>query len=50
MDLGGYHVRFNCVSSETLMEAQVHPENYGDLIVGVGSLALFYTPSHYGSR
>ena len=33
--LGGFHVQFNCISSETLRDAQVHPENYRDLLVRV---------------
>lgn len=41
-DLGGYHVQFNCVSSETLIDAQLHPENYRNLVVRVaGFSALF---------
>ena len=44
MDLGGYHVQFNCVSGETLKDAQLHPENYRDLVVRVaGFSALFVT-------
>lgn len=33
--LGGFHVQFNCISSETLRDAQAHPENYKDLLVRV---------------
>lgn len=33
--LGGFHVQFNCISSETLRDAQAHPENYRDLLVRV---------------
>ncbi len=33
--LGAFHVQFNCISSETLREAQAHPENYKDLLVRV---------------
>ena len=33
--LGAFHVQFNCISSETLRDAQKHPENYKDLLVRV---------------
>ena len=42
MDLSGHHVQFNVVSTDTLRDAQLHPENYQDLIVRVaGFSALF---------
>ena len=41
-DLGGYHVQFNCVSSETLKDAQLHPEDYRDLIVRVAGFSAFF--------
>lgn len=33
--LGGFHVQFNCISSKVLRDAQLHPENYKDLLVRV---------------
>ena len=33
--LGAFHVQFNCISSDTLRDAQAHPENYKDLLVRV---------------
>jgi len=33
---GGMQIQPNVVSTETLREAQIHPENYSDLIVKVG--------------
>ena len=33
--LGAFHVQFNCISSQTLRDAQAHPENYKDLLVRV---------------
>ena len=33
--LGGFHVQFNCISSDILRDAQKHPENYRDLLVRV---------------
>ncbi len=43
-DLKGWHVQFNVVSTETLLDAQRHPERYRDLVVRVaGYSALFVT-------
>lgn len=42
MDLGGHHVQFNVVSHETLKDAQIHPENYRDLIVRVAGFSAFF--------
>lgn len=33
--LGAFHVQFNTLSTETLRDAQAHPENYRDLLVRV---------------
>lgn len=33
--MGGFHVQFNCIKSETLRAAQEHPEDYKDLLVRV---------------
>jgi len=41
-DLGGYHVQFNCVSAETLQEAQRHPEEYKELIVRVAGFSAYF--------
>lgn len=40
--LGGYHVQYNIVSKETLMDAQKHPENHKDLIVRVAGYSAFF--------
>ncbi len=40
--LHGYHVQFNVVSRETLLDAQAHPENYKDLIVRVAGYSAFF--------
>ncbi|MDY6972978.1 MAG: pyruvate formate lyase family protein, partial [Thermodesulfobacteriota bacterium] len=42
MDLGGYHVQFNCVTSETLREAQLNPAKYRNLIVRVAGFSAFF--------
>lgn len=40
--LGGWHVQFNIVSTDTLKKAQQHPEDFKDLVVRVaGYSALF---------
>lgn len=42
MNLGGHHVQFNVVSSQTLRDAQKHPENYRSLIVRVAGFSAFF--------
>ena len=42
MDLGGYHVQFNCVSSDMLKEAQVQPEEHKQLIVRVAGFSAYF--------
>ncbi|MFC1907304.1 glycine radical domain-containing protein, partial [Chloroflexota bacterium] len=41
-DLGGYHIQFNCVSSETLKEAQLDPEKHKQLIVRVAGFSAYF--------
>jgi len=41
-DLGGYHVQFNCVSGETLRGAQLHPEDYKELVVRVAGFSAYF--------
>jgi len=40
--LGGHHVQFNVLSSETLLAAQMHPEEYQDLIVRVAGYSDYF--------
>ncbi len=40
--LHGYHVQFNVVSRETLLDAQKHPEDHRDLIVRVAGYSAFF--------
>lgn len=40
--LHGYHVQYNIVSRETLLDAQEHPENHRDLIVRVAGYSAFF--------
>lgn len=40
--LHGYHVQYNVVSRETLLDAQKHPEKHRDLIVRVAGYSAFF--------
>ena len=41
-DLKGYHVQYNVVDKETLLDAQKHPEAHRDLIVRVAGYSAFF--------
>jgi len=41
--LDGHHIQFNVVDSETLREAQAHPERHRDLIVRVAGYSDFFS-------
>ncbi|MEN6634976.1 MAG: glycyl radical protein [Clostridiaceae bacterium] len=40
--LKGFHVQYNVVSRETMLDAQVHPEQHKDLIVRVAGYSAFF--------
>lgn len=42
-ELGGYHVQFNVVGTDTLIDAQKNPENYRDLLVRVAGYSAYFT-------
>ena len=42
-DLKGWHVQYNIVNRETLLDAQKHPEKYRDLVVRVAGYSAFFT-------
>lgn len=42
-DLGGSHVQFNCVDTDTLREAQKKPENHKELVVRVAGFSAYFT-------
>lgn len=42
-DLGCSQIQFNVVGNETLLDAQKHPERYGDLIVRVAGYSAYFT-------
>ena len=48
MDMGGSHIQFNVVSSQTLKEAQETPEKYKDLTVRVAGFSAYFTRLHKG--
>jgi len=41
-ELKGFHVQYNIVSKETLLDAQVNPEKHSDLIVRVAGYSAFF--------
>ncbi len=40
--LGGHHIQFNVVDTETLRDAQAHPESYRDLLVRVAGYSDYF--------
>lgn len=47
-DLGGGHIQFNCVDSDTLKDAQENPDNYKDLVVRVAGFSSYFTRLYKG--
>ena len=43
-DLKGMHIQFNMINSETLRDAQQHPDEYKDLMVRVAGYSALFTP------
>lgn len=41
-DLGGAHVQFNTIDKNVLQDAQVHPENYSNLLVRVAGYSAYF--------
>ena len=39
----GMEVQINCISNETLLDAQKNPENYNDLLVRVSGFSAYFT-------
>ena len=48
MDMGGSHIQFNIVSSETLRKAKNAPEEHKGLTVRVAGFSAFFTRLHDG--
>ncbi len=42
-DMKGWHIQYNIVDKETLLDAQERPEEYHDLVVRVAGYSAFYT-------
>ena len=40
--MDGHHIQFNVVNADTLRDAQLHPENYRDLIVRVAGYSDYF--------
>jgi len=43
MDLGGWHIQFNVLTTDILRDAQKNPENYRDLVIRVAGYSAFFT-------
>lgn len=41
-DRYGYHIQFNCLDLQTLLDAKKHPEKYRDLMVRVGGFSAYF--------
>ena len=48
MDMGGSHIQFNIVSSDTLRQAKAMPEDYKALTVRVAGFSAYFTRLHPG--
>ena len=42
LELGGMEVQVNVVDAATLRDAQLHPENHGDLVVRVAGYSDYF--------
>jgi formate C-acetyltransferase len=42
VDLGIHHIQFNVIDKEILLDAQEHPEKYGDLTVRVAGYSAYF--------
>ena len=42
-ELGGMQLQFNMVDTKTLLDAQVHPEKYRDLVVRIAGYSVLFT-------
>jgi formate C-acetyltransferase len=45
-DVGCWHIQFNVVDTEVLKEAQIHPDQYNDLLVRVAGYSAYFTQLH----
>ena len=49
-DYGVYHVQFNTINKETLIDAKAHPENYPTLMVRVAGYRAHILRKKFGTR
>jgi formate C-acetyltransferase len=42
-DLKLWHIQFNVLNTDTLREAQKHPENYRNLLVRIAGYSAYFT-------
>jgi formate C-acetyltransferase len=42
-DLKLWHVQFNVMNTETMRQAQIHPEEYRDLLVRIAGYSAYFT-------
>ena len=49
-DRGGMELQINIVSSDTLRDAQAHPENYKDLVVRVAGFSAYFVEVFKGCQ
>ncbi|NVM52276.1 MAG: formate C-acetyltransferase/glycerol dehydratase family glycyl radical enzyme [Candidatus Helarchaeota archaeon] len=40
---GGYHIQFNAVGKDILLDAQQHPANYRNLVVRIAGYSVYFT-------
>jgi pyruvate formate-lyase/glycerol dehydratase family glycyl radical enzyme len=40
---GGYHIQFNMIDKNNLLDAKQHPENFRDLVVRVAGFSAYFT-------
>jgi formate C-acetyltransferase len=41
-DMKGWHIQYNLVSRETLLDAKKHPERHRDLVVRVAGYSAYF--------
>ncbi len=41
-EMGGFHIQFNIIGTEILVDAQKHPEKYEDLIIRVSGYSAYF--------
>ena len=47
---GGYHLQFNAVGKDVLLDAQHHPENYRNLVVRIAGYSVYFTELSKGAQ